>query len=159
MVFTLKDDKNRTSPKLRKNPINNIKSKLYVLFLVQGKFGNIKKNEKILGNSKFEIFNNTIDFQRGFNQALFNMYYLAVNRGLGSDVKVLKVLNVGFSQADGVTTKRVKRRGKYYNYTYIKGVKGVVSVSRWSSKSNTIIDEEIKNITTNEVDDFIRKET
>ena len=158
MVFTLRDDKNRTSPKLRKVAIPNIKSKLYILFKIESRINGEKINEKILGNSKFEIYNNDVDYERGFNQALFHMYYLADKRGYGYDARVLKVINYGFSQADGVKTKRVKRRGKYFNYTYIKGVKGVVSVSRWTNKPNDIIEQEIKNIESSSVDEEIQKE-
>lgn len=157
MVFILKDDKNRISPKLRKNPIPDIKSKLYILFKIEITIGGVKNYFKILGNSKFEIYNNDVDYERGFNQALFHMYYLADRRGFGYDVKVFKVINYGYAQAKGVKTKRVKRRGKYYNYTYIKGVKGVVSVSKWSNKKNTIIDEEIKKIENDKLENEINK--
>ena len=147
------DDRGRKSPNnLKKNSVSGIKSKLYILFKVSGRNNGMTITETILGNSKFEIFDNRIDFERGLNNAKFNMYWIAVQRGFNSDVRIINIVGYGFSVSDNVTVKRVKRRGKYYNYTYVKGVRGVQKVEKWSSKS-TNIDEEINDIVD---DDFTR---
>lgn len=147
----------RVSPPLRNNVNCLIKCKLYVLFRVEGKRDGKTQQSDILSNSDFMILKDNVDYREAFNRALFNAYWIAVKRGYASDVRIIKFKGKGFAFADGVKVKRVKRRGRYYNYFYVRG--RLTTTERWTSRENETLRTEIEDITVmSEIDQQIQRE-
>jgi hypothetical protein len=125
-MITLTDEK-RIARNLRKQFLK-IKGKLWILGLYKDKKVVIKK----LSDAGSEILDNQINQKRAVYNAITKGFKLCVvENHVSSDVKLIKILDWGVQYGNqDVTTKRIRRKGKYYIATWVKGRKGIVSFQR-----------------------------
>jgi len=104
------------------------------------------KRRDVIGKSQFEVIDSEIARKRVISQAIFNAFYVGINRyRFPSGSYIINPEVVGYETPKDVTVKRVKVRGKYRTYVFVKGRRGVVKNIKWSGKtkndSEEVLDE------------------
>lgn len=125
----LRDNK-RIARNLRKEFLK-VKGKLWILGVYIDTRG--KKIIK-LSDAGSEIIRKEIDIQRQtFNAITKGIKLCVVENHASSSTKLLKILDWGMSYGNkDVTVKRFIKNNKYYTGVWVKGSRGIQSVSKYS---------------------------
>jgi len=104
------------------------------------------KRRDVRGRSRFEVIDSEVSRKRVISQAIFNAFYVGINRyRFPTGSYIINPEVVGYETPKDVTVKRVNNRGKYRTYVFVKGRRGVVKNIKWSGKtkndSEVVLDE------------------
>jgi len=148
-MVTFRDEK-RNVTNLRKQ-ILKVKGKLWI----KAEYISMsnKKVYKTFSDAESEVLIKEIDMKRAlYNAITKGMIIINHKYGVGSDLKLLKILDWGIQYGsmksqkfNPVTVKRFKRGGKYYTGVWVKGSRGIKSVQKTKYAKKDELNKILKN--------------